>query len=355
MPIAAIVAGLTFFAVGADETPSLLTSRGLERSGNQFVVAEESSLVSQLRGLKSIQAKYLEAFRAAYLLESQYLALYEEFANLKLQQKQLDLERQAAGANSPKQMAIWRADDQVRRRQSEIEDLMRRGNPNVTAAFAVLVEVRKAYVDAIRQCNETGAEGLKKYAEVSNDEPAKAALEEYNKTADKPFIFGPSRTFTNNIATAKKYLDFLQTCTVPIRVQGEWWHIEASINRKSPVDVCIATGYTTNFLTETTAAAAGIMTSDANPVGSFKDSGATSGYQVKRARINSIKIGDFEYEDTDGVVFGADSIIQENRIGIPFLRNYIWEIDNPATKLTLTELNDPAAKKPNAKVKKRKS
>lgn len=344
---AALWSVLNAVVSNADELPLALTSKGLATVGNQLVIAEEAVLANVMKNLKSIQGKYLAAYRTAYQAEDKIHLQFEEYdAGRKLQQQLI--KQSIATRNRTNEAAM------LEQRLRELSAALTNERQDTDEPFSKLAEARKRYIEIIHAASEAAEAGAKRYRELTTDQEVTKAMEELNKSAPKPFGLGPTRSFTANATDAAKCRGFIRTDNIPLRVKDGIVEVDVSVDRMKSIPFRLAPeAATSRMRAESWLQELNYKFGDrALPYLQLPSKSNENGIMsASYVPTQSIRVGEFEVQDSIIACFGPSGEITDNQLGLPFFRNFDWKINTDSQMLTLTEVNDPAAKKPRKKKK----
>lgn len=339
---------LNLIAVLAADEPSdakkTLEGKGLSLAQQTWVLADEKEFDDKFDELRPIQKQFRDAERSQERLNLQQAEFKDNGRQLKDRYDQLSamLDRVPEG-DVDAHNRIVREMNQISSRLGK-QQFEGNEDPAVQKIRSAYQKARVKYVDAVRELQAT-YEGINKhYAELSADSEVTAALEAYNKDADKPTALGPSRSFKNREKELLRVASRIQSGEIKLRKEGGVNIVDVLLNGDVHESFILDTGASIICLPFGIAKKAGLEpTEEDQTIRITIANGET--INGKLMMLDSVRVGDFEVENVACAVLpeefkGADALL-----GNSFLKHFNHQIDPDGPTLVLSKVGEEAKEK----------
>lgn len=338
----------------AEDAPAdVLSAKGLLKAGTQYVSAAEGEFSERMKEIRGAQKNFIDANKKVKEMEAQIEANKEEYTNLLAQRKQLNTQLPGLRGDVDKYNQGITLLNQMGVRLDELLHLVSSDGPEMKEARKEVSEARNAFVEVILGLKNTAKDAEKQYAALAGDEAVKAALEKLSSSEGKPYTLGPSRTFSNNVRSIEKYDKIVKTGDIDLRREGNSYYVSVVFNGKHSKEMIFDTGCSSVALPYTMAVAIGMKPDDNDPDVTVQIADGST-FQAKLVYAESIRVGEFEATNVACLVAPARMTEASALLGMTYLGNFNFHLDPDASKLKLTEIDDPDAKKVMKKSSKKK-
>ncbi len=339
-----------------DDGQKTLEAKNLKKVGPVFVLPVEAEIEAKWKdALKTKTAKVMPAQKASRQADAVVEAAKKQIERGKQYIDRIDTE--IANANTIVKhnqlvAAYHKAEKALETLENQLDTAEQRAKDQRTAAMQAaeefseqLMATRKLFDKAERQ-----------YKSLEKDKKITAALAALDEADSKiKHKLGPSTTM---LATGKKLTNLEGTVfseAVPIRrTEGDLWTAAVVFGDKPAVEMEIDTGASSVVLPHKLAKELGLEPDADAPVirGQLANGSIVQGRRVIAPRI---RLGRFEVENVECMVFGPEYPDASALLGQSFLGKFVYKIDAVNSKLVMTALDGPdRSEKPKSKQSKSK-
>jgi len=353
----AVLFSLSVILAAADEPPEAemtLKGKGLSLTQQTWVLADEKEFDDKFDELRPIQKQFRDAERSQERLNLQQAEFKDNGRQLKDRYDQLSgmLDRVPVG-DVDAHNRIVREMNQI---SSRLEKQQFEGNedPAVQKIRSAYQKARVKYVDAVRELQSMYETINERYAELSSDSDVTAALEAFNKDAEKPTALGPSRSFKNSEKELTRAASRIQSGEIKLRKDGGVNIVDVLLNGDVHESFILDTGASIICLPFSIAKKVGLEPTDEDQTIKITIANGET-INGKLMTLESVRVGDFEVEDVACAVLpeefkGADALL-----GNSFLKHFNHQIDPDGPTLLLSKVGEEVKEKQTSARKKKSS
>lgn len=347
-----LTVGATVMAA-VDPIDSALKEKGLKKSGNYLVLANEATTQKKLNEAK---ARYKQYSLAAMQQRQYDLGLEENKAYLRQlveQRRMLGLQLKQARSNQEHNQIVTMlndSNDQMRLLEAEESDPKIKDNLNANAA-----QTREQFVQAVIDLRQLIDETQKQYTELAEDEAVKGSIEALNKKGKAKFTLGPSKAFLANVKLVEKVESSVLSETVTMRRDhGVFW-LDVTFNGKVTEPMVFDTGASLVVLSSELASKIGLKPSSSDPTIQCHIADG-SVVEAKKMSIPSVRVGKFTIKDVECAVMPPSKMELSPLLGGTFNKYFDYKVIPESGKLILSKVEtDPAETKAAPKAKSKRT
>ena len=348
---------LTISTSSADEpsdAEKALKGKGLSLAQQTWVLADEKAFDDKFDELRPIQRQFREAEKSSERLNQQQAEFKDGGRQLKGRYDELTemLDRVPEGdADAHNRIVRELNQIQARLARQQFEGNEDAATQKIRGAYD---KARVKYVDAVRGMDELLKKITARYAELAADAEVTAAIEEYNKKAEKPTSLGPSRSFKNTEKDLTKIASRIQSGEIKLRREGGVNIVDVLLNGDIHEPFILDTGASIICLPYKLAKKAGLEPTEEDQTIHIT---IANGERIdgKLMTIQSVRVGDFEVENVSCAVLPEEYKGAEALLGNSFLKNFNHQIDPAGPTLLLSKIGEESKEKPAPTRKKRSS
>jgi clan AA aspartic protease (TIGR02281 family) len=196
---------------------------------------------------------------------------------------------------------------------------------------------RTTYFQQVRDARALADKITGQYAELNKDQEVLAAIKEWNDAAKTSATLKPSRSFESAVKRLEALEKKIVSEKIPLRNDGKNFLASVEINGKQTCDMIVDTSAATLMLPYQMALDAGAHV-DATSVPS--DLGSKS--EVKQVTLSSVRVGSITAKNVACGVYPAKMKAAKAVLGLSFLGQYKYEINAPASELSLVRVDAEA-------------
>jgi len=324
----------------AASAESQLEALGLNKFGDCFALPVEAELNKHVRALGRMQDEIRDAQRRIEQAKSKIEQ--KEKLVLEYLQKRRQLRAQLAAGPPPQthnrlvMMMNELADRVVMLQQSKQEE---KGLRDARAELGRLTEEFTKQIDAARQVAD---KALAEYKQLSANTDVQAALKQYDAATEKAYSLGPTRTFGSRLRRLEMLEGMLHRESIPLRRgSGGLWYVDVVINDGPPQEMAIDTGASILSLPAEVARRAGV-TLDATSRSLTLEVADGRRVQARRVDAKTVRVGQFTVENVACAVLPPEMGSPTPLLGLSFLGNFNFHLDNAEGRLVIAEVNPDA-------------
>jgi len=335
LPLFSLLLMLVAFAASpalADPAKTL-EEAGLERSGLEYVIEEETEIIRgrreiQLaeRELKSAEKDFRDAERKIARAQRYIAGLQREMEEMKDRVRRSDDQNEYARNMKAYEELV----DQIERAQEERKEFEKEQQVK-------LDDARAEYISTMVQWVEKSETVLAKYKKLAENEAVTDAIEELSNQDRRRYVLGPSRRFEAIQRQLAQAAEEYQRGAVDLRKKGNVMEIDVRVNGKPIRSMILDTGASAISLPYMFAKDLGIEASDTDPTVQLQMADGKI-VDAKKVSLESVQVGEFIVNDVEAFVLPENLTAASPLLGNSFLGNFTYEIDPDRGKLILSRL-----------------
>lgn len=333
----------------AQEPAGLVQARGLKKTTTGYLLPAENDFNKLFKDARTLQRKVFDATKQlekANALETERRATIVQLVQERRKMRgMLQNTRDAASVNRLIDL-MEEAEDRIRilEEGTEVKQALSAAESRATGA-------RDAYTEhLLKMRREADALG-EKYEDLAADPELKAAIEKLNAGAAKPLPLGPSAPFKKNLLALKKLEDVVLAETIKLRRdEADMYYVQVVFDDRYSKEMAIDTGASLIALPYKMAVDVGLTPKENDPQILLE---LADGRPIPATLVvaKNIRVGKFVVENVECAVFPEGLPKAAPLLGMTFLRNFSYRINNEDGTLMLTKIETPGDKKVRGKAK----
>ena len=327
----------------AKEPAGVVQDRGLKKSTTNYVLPGETDFNKLFKDARTLQRKVFDASKQlerANALETERRATIVQLLQERRKMRgMLQNTRDAAALNRLIDL-MEEAEDRIRILEEGAEVKQALSEAEARASNA-----RDAYTEHLLKMRRLADEISEKYEDLAADPALKGALEKLNAGLDKPLALGPSAPFKRNLLNLKKLEDVVLAETIKLRRdEADMYYVQVVFDDRYSKEMGIDTGASVIALPYKMAVDVGLEPKENDPDIMLELADGRP-IPAKLVVAKSVRVGKFVVENVECAVFPEGLPKATALLGMTFLRNFSYKINNEDSTLMLTKVESPGGKK----------
>lgn len=326
-----------------DETAAeqLLKDKDLRRVGTTYVLNDEAKL-SQLMGQTTkLKRQVVDAGKTLKAAERQATGKQQTLTQLKLQHVELSARLAAARTVEENNRLVGLLNAiagqiDLGSQDKSVENTLKQARSQANTA-------QETYVQQVLDMRTLLNSIQDRYALLKADPAVLQALDDLNRSGDKPVELGPSRSLSSLERQLTKIEETVLSEEIVARQgAGNLLYVTAVFNGTETLELAVDTGASSVVLSWDQAAKLGLTPGPDAPRAIFvmADGRQTEGRLVT---ARSIRVGKFTVDDVECAVLAPENTQVEPLLGQSFLENFIYKIDSGRGVISMTRVEDQPA------------
>ncbi|MBX9789038.1 MAG: TIGR02281 family clan AA aspartic protease [Pirellulales bacterium] len=327
----------------AKEPADVVQQRGLKKSTTNYVLPGETDFNKLFKDARTLQRKVFDASKQlekANALETERRATIVQLLQERRKMRgMLQNTRDGAALNRLIDL-MEEAEDRIRILEEGAEVKQALSEAEARASNA-----RDAYTEHLLKMRRLADEISEKYEDLAADPALKSALEKLNAGLDKPLALGPSAPFKRNLLNLKKLEDVVLAETIKLRRdEADMYYVQVVFDDRYSKEMGIDTGASLIALPYKMAVDVGLEPKENDPEIMLELADGRP-IPAKLVVAKSVRVGKFVVENVECAVFPEGLPKATALLGMTFLRNFSYKINNEDSTLLLSKIESPGGKK----------
>jgi len=320
-----------------DNNPEeFLKSKGLRKSGNRFVLIEETVLRKKLREAERLQKKVISAQRDAALWRVQ--VKNKKQLMIEYLQKRRELRAQLPHARTVK------VNNRIVTMLNELADRINLMNSSdqleqkLQEARSVANQETQNYVERLMEACQLHETISKQYEDLSRDDKVVRAIFACGESDGKQYKLAPGATFLGSSRRMKKLENLVLSDDVDIRrSRSGLWYIPVTFNGKKTKEMAIDTGASIIAIPWSMAKEVGLAPDDKSPIIRITVADGRK-FEARRVVASNVRVGKFAVQNVACAVMPPGHVDTIALLGQSFLEHFVYKIDTVNSKLVMTKV-----------------
>jgi clan AA aspartic protease (TIGR02281 family) len=329
---APLMFGLSLVAVArADEAAAVkaLKEKGIVKTGIFLNVADEAEFAKKLRDDFKLKKNLQMAVQTMQMADQQNEQNEQAITMLN---QQLILANQAHDISANNQIiGQLKLRDQA---SDKFGQVLREARSKANVA-------REDYMSYVLELGRLVEKIKQQYEVLPTDPDVQKAIKELDEATGKTYALAASKTFDANLKILKRIEDSVLSDEITLKDEGsKTYTCTVIFNEKYKADMCVDSGASVVLLPHRMLKEVAVEVPSDAPEAQFKiaDGSIIKG---KIIHVKSVRVGRFAVKDVECGVFGPEYPEAPALLGMSFLGNFNFKIDNDAGKLHLTKVEEP--------------
>ncbi|MGD9646808.1 MAG: TIGR02281 family clan AA aspartic protease [Pirellulales bacterium] len=327
----------------AQEPADLVEARGLKKSAANYVLPGETDFNKLFKDARTLQRKVFDASKQldkANALEAERRATIVHLLQERRKMRGMLQNTRDAGALNRLITLMEEAEDRIRilEEGTEVKQVL-------SEAEARAANARDAYTEHLLKMRRLADEINEKYEDLAADPALKEAIEKLNAKVSKPLALGPSSPYQRNLLNLKKLEDVVLAETIKLRRdEADMYYVQVVFDDRYSKEMGIDTGASLIALPYKMAVDVGLEPKENDPEILLELADGRP-IPAKLVIAKSVRVGKFVVENVECAVFPEGLPKATALLGMTFLRNFSYKINNEDGTLMLTKIESPGDKK----------
>jgi aspartyl protease family protein len=325
-------------AAPADPPAEGLKGKGLARSGNSIVLADEAPLLESVKKLRLARAESQRETAQRKKAEDKIAANKKLIVDGTKEWKDLEKRLPKIKDAQTHNRTVARMNALAERVKGAIDgqkDLEQEANK-------VSSESKTKYVDELLALAPRVESAANKYKQMAADAEVKALVDKTNTAAraNPRLAFGPSPDFSKAIDEVATWRSQLDSEAIPMREEGGVHSVEVIANGEK-VRMIVDTGASHISLPFEVAKKVGLTPGENDPTVQMRLANG-SVIDGKLMSLKSVRVGRFSVDNVSCVVFQEGLTDAQTVLGTSFLSHFVVKLNQRGNELYLTEVASEA-------------
>jgi len=323
----------------APSTPAeLLASKGLTKSGNNYVLRAERELADGLRQIAQARSKMSTENTNRQKYERDIARAKQAFSQLEFERRGFMSKLEEAKDRTQQNQLIAKINNIT----SDMKEAVEYKDKQEAELNKVGQDNKTKYINLILDLSADIEKAQKDYEALDADADVKSAAEQAKAK------LGPTPEFTANTAQLKRLRGTVSSETIDVKMDNQVPMIEVTLNKTVTRSMILDTGASLVVIPADLAKSMELVPGkdDATVRLTLGDGKVV---EAKHMLLKSVRVGSFTVENVDCAVLPAVLVAAEPALGGSFLKHFTYKLDPAAGKLHLAQTGgDGAAAKPAA-------
>jgi len=212
-------------------------------------------------------------------------------------------------------------------------------------ARATANQAAEQYIEQVLAARGLQTRVAEKYADLAADARVETAVEKYSELKSSKHRLGPTTSFLTEARQLEKLEDTILAEEIDLRRGGgNLWHVSVVFNGRFAQEMAIDTGASVIALPWKVAQSAGLTPTVNDPAMRLQ---MADGRIVEGRKViaKTVRVGKFTVENVKCAVMPPEFTEADPLLGLSFLKNFTFQIDNARGKLIMSKINVPEPKR----------
>jgi aspartyl protease family protein len=316
-----------------------LAAQGIRAFSTGITLAGESDFSKELVKATPLKKALLTATKEQHTLEQHRLAGQQAVTLMRQQAVALNAQLVNVAPNDIETNnrlvgAINALEGQQQLADGKIEELTKL----LQDARAKTNSAREAYIQLVIDCRRLADSLAASYEKKAADPEVVKALATLAAASGKKMELTPSTGFLANVRKLKTLEDTVLSESIDLQEDaGKTPTVSVVLNGKYQQQMAVDSGSSLLCLPLAIAEKFGLKPSPKDPQIVLRLADGRD-IQAHKVVVSSVRVGKFTVENVECAVLGADAVNAEPLLGMSFLREFKFEIDPAAKKLTMVKV-----------------
>jgi len=324
---------------------TVLTSKGLTKSGFLYLVDEDVKFHDQLKAVRIARNQMDSGNSKRTQIEKRIKSIDTSLENGTARFRELNAELSSERSNPDAYNQTIDNINDLRTQMLQTVKLER----DLRSQEASLPDPRDAYIEALLELSDSMEAGVAKYQALGADPEVKSALATINATARVKARLGPSGDFAENLPLIRQQRAAVNSEAIKFNNDNGTPQVDVTLNGSVKVPMILDSGASIVSLSWDVAQKLGMTPGPDDPKVNFTIADGST-VEASIMHIKSVRLGQFEAQDVLCSVAPRSAQEVPNLLGGTFLRNFVYRMDLDAGVVHMSQLapKTPDAKPPEA-------